>query len=94
MKIARISLLILAAVLAISCSKKEIQYPDPLLTHRDTTTNPATDFFQYANGGWFKQHPIPSTESSNGIFQLINDTINNYYTINTYYTNKSDSKWC
>lgn len=77
MKIARISLLILAAVLAISCSKKEIQYPDPLLTHRDTTTNPATDFFQYANGGWFKQHPIPSTESSNGIFQLINDTINN-----------------
>lgn len=77
MRIIQISSLVLVAVLAVSCTQKETQFPDPLLTHRDTTTNPAHDFFQYANGGWFKQNPIPSTESSNGIFQLINDTINN-----------------
>lgn len=76
MRLAQIPTVLLVTVLALSCTKKETQFPDPLLTHRDTTTNPADDFFQYANGGWFKQNPIPTTESSNGIFQLINDTIN------------------
>ena len=66
----------LSALFAISCSKKEIQYEDPLLTNRDTTVNPGDDFFHYANGSWFKKHPIPSTESSNGIFRTIGDTIN------------------
>ena len=76
MRLAQILTVLLVTALALSCTKKETQFPDPLLTHRDTTTNPADDFFQYANGGWFKQNPIPTTESSNGIFQLINDTIN------------------
>ncbi|MBP6374175.1 MAG: M13 family metallopeptidase [Flavobacterium sp.] len=76
MRLAQIPTFLLVTALALSCTKKETQFPDPLLTHRDTTTNPADDFFQYANGGWFKQNPIPTTESSNGIFQLINDTIN------------------
>ncbi|MFY8213222.1 MAG: M13 family metallopeptidase [Flavobacterium sp.] len=76
MRLAQIPTLLLVTALVLSCTKKETQFPDPLLTHRDTTTNPADDFFQYANGGWFKQNPIPTTESSNGIFQLINDTIN------------------
>lgn len=66
----------LAAILAISCNKKEIQYEDPLVTNRDTTIVPGDDFFHYANGGWFKNHPIPSSESSNGIFRTIGDTIN------------------
>ena len=66
----------LSALFVISCSKKEIQYEDPLLTNRDTTVNPGDDFFHYANGGWFKKNPIPSTESSNGIFRTIGDTIN------------------
>ena len=30
----------------------------------------------YANNGWFKKNPIPASEKSNGIFQTINDTIN------------------
>jgi putative endopeptidase len=50
--------------------------PDPLVTNRDTTLNPVDDFFMYANGGWFKQYPIPSTEKSNGIWRTIGDTIN------------------
>lgn len=72
----KITLSMLAAALAISCNKKEIQYEDPLVTNRDTTIVPGDDFFHYANGGWFKNHPIPSSESSNGIFRTIGDTIN------------------
>ena len=72
----KLTISMLSALFAISCSKKEIQYEDPLLTNRDTTVNPGNDFFHYANGGWFKKNPIPSTESSNGIFRTIGDTIN------------------
>ena len=65
----KLTLSMLSALFFLSCSKKEIQYEDPLLTNRDTTVNPGDDFFHYANGGWFAKHPIPSTESSNGIFR-------------------------
>jgi len=58
-----------------STTKKE-DLPDPLVTNRDTTINPAQDFFHYADGGWFKAHPIPASERSNGIFRTIQDTIN------------------
>ena len=67
---------LLAAVVTISCNKKEVLYKDPLITNRDTTVVPGDDFFHYANGGWFKSHPIPGSESSNGIFRTIGDTIN------------------
>jgi len=49
---------------------------DPLVAHIDSTVKPGTDFFLYANGGWFKTHPIPPSEQSNGLWQLIQDTIN------------------
>lgn len=60
-----------------SCSKKEVDFVDPLLSNMDTTVAASTDFFNYANGGWFRKHPIPSSERSNGIFRMIQDTINN-----------------
>jgi putative endopeptidase len=47
-----------------------------MLANRDTTVSPGDDFYKYVNGGWFKSHPIPSTERSNGIFRTIQDTIN------------------
>jgi putative endopeptidase len=72
----KLTISMLSAVLAISCNKKEIQYEDPLITNRDTTIVPGDDFFHFANGAWFKNHPIPSSESSNGIFRTIGDTIN------------------
>jgi len=65
-----------SAFLLVSCNKKELQFEDPLITNRDTTVSPSEDFFHYANGGWFKKHPIPNSESSNGIFRMIGDTIN------------------
>ena len=70
-------LLALSATFIVSCSKKE-DFPeqeDPIVTHRDTTINPADDFFNYANGGWFKENPIPASESGNGIFHTIQDTV-------------------
>ncbi len=68
---------LLIALTSISCAKKETAFSDPLVTHRDTTVSASNDFFNYANGGWFKQNPIPATEKSNGIFRTIQDTINN-----------------
>ena len=40
---------------------------DFLAANLDTTVSPAVDFFQYANGGWLKKHPIPASEASWGI---------------------------
>jgi putative endopeptidase len=50
--------------------------PDPLVSHIDSSIKPGDDFFMYANNGWFKKNPIPSSEQSNGLWQLIQDTIN------------------
>lgn len=80
MKLKHFTLLVAGTTLALtSCKNKEaseLVQPDPLAMNRDTTVNPGEDFFHYANGGWFKKNPIPETESSNGIFRTIGDTIN------------------
>lgn len=69
--------LMFLALIVLACNNKNIKdLPDPLVDNRDTTVNPAVDFFHYANGAWFKRNPVPSSESSNGIFRLIKDTIN------------------
>lgn len=59
-----------------SCNKKEVAFSDPLITNRDTTINPAEDFFNYANNGWFKKNPILPSDSNNGIMRTVIDTIN------------------
>lgn len=71
------ALVITTVVVMISCkhSKKEI-ITDALVSHIDSTVKPGDDFFLYANGKWFKQNPIPATEQSNGIWQIVQDTIN------------------
>jgi len=65
-------------IITPSCKQSENteNKADALASHIDTTVKAGTDFFQYANGRWFKQNPIPASEQSNGIFQLIQDTIN------------------
>jgi putative endopeptidase len=69
--------MIFILALLISCqSKNESRKADELVAHIDSTVKPGDDFFLYANGKWFKQNPIPASEQSNGLWQLIQDTIN------------------
>src|ERR1035438_3946542 len=48
---------------------------DILASHIDSSVSPADDFFEYANGGWIKQNPIPPSESSWGIGNLVQEEI-------------------
>lgn len=70
------------AILTIySCNNPEKnntkdEFIDPITSHIDSSISPGENFFLFANNGWFKKHPIPSSEKSNGIFQTIQDTIN------------------
>lgn len=64
-------LVLLTTLLFISCNTENKPKPDALASNMDTTVNPATDFFLYANGGWIKKNPIPADESSWGIGNLV-----------------------
>lgn len=67
----------IAACGFVSCQQQHTsEGPDPLRAHIDSTVSPGKDFFLYANGKWFKEHPIPASEQSNGLWQMIQDTIN------------------
>ncbi|MGA3244050.1 MAG: M13 family metallopeptidase [Bacteroidota bacterium] len=68
--------IIAVMMLLVSCQKNEMRKPDALVAHIDSTVRPGDDFFLYANGKWFKENPIPASEQSNGLWQVIQDTIN------------------
>ncbi|HZX63682.1 MAG TPA: M13 family metallopeptidase [Bacteroidales bacterium] len=76
-QIFQLSLLLIAGIL-VSCTNtaKKEQTADALVSHIDSTIKPGDDFFLFANGKWFKEHPIPASEQNNGLWQLIQDTIN------------------
>jgi putative endopeptidase len=65
-----------AATLAFSCGAMAAPTSqDFLASHLDTSVDPGVDFFQYANGGWLKAHPIPKSESSWGIGNEVDDEL-------------------
>lgn len=43
------------------------------LSGHDTTTSPAANFFQYANGEWVKKTEIPASKTGWGSFYVVND---------------------
>jgi putative endopeptidase len=70
---------LLAAALAFASAgalAADAQPPqDFLAAHMDTSVDPGVDFFQYANGGWLKAHPIPPSEAAWGIGNEVNDEL-------------------
>lgn len=44
-------------------------------TGMDTTVSPGENFFQYANGAWYKKTQIPPSESGWGSFYILDDEI-------------------
>jgi putative endopeptidase len=48
---------------------------DFLQANIDPSVNPGQDFFTYANGGWLKRNPIPNTESSWGIGNVVREQL-------------------
>ncbi len=74
------SIALLAIIYSCNNSDKkaatEETFIDPITTHIDSSISPGENFFLFANNGWFKSHPIPASEKANGIFNTIQDTIN------------------
>lgn len=63
-------------IAAIACTTKpKEEKRDILFSNLDTTVRPQQDFFQYANGGWIKTHPIPPAETSWGIGNMVQNEI-------------------
>jgi len=41
----------------------------------NATTSPGNNFYEYANGGWLKNTPIPADKSNYGMFSVLSDKI-------------------
>jgi putative endopeptidase len=65
--------LVCAGLTACNNQSETATKPDVVAVNLDTTINPATDFFDYANGGWIKKNAIPGDLSSWGIGQMVNE---------------------
>nr|KAF6379406.1 membrane metalloendopeptidase [Myotis myotis] len=46
-----------------------------LIQNMDPTTEPCSDFFKYACGGWLKRHVIPETSSRYSNFDILRDEL-------------------
>ena len=57
-----------AALSIIVCARASVD-----LKNLDTSVKPQVDFFEYADGGWIKSHPIPADRSSWGSFDEVQD---------------------
>ncbi len=57
----------------------------------DKTVSPATDFYQFATGGWQKSHPLPAAYSRYGSFDMLQENVNKQ--INVILTDLSKKKY-
>ena len=51
--------------------KKVLIKPSITTADMDLSVNPGENFYQYANGGWMKQHPLPDEKSRYGSFDKL-----------------------
>jgi putative endopeptidase len=64
----------LLMIIIVACKSKtetKTEKIDVLAVNLDSTVSPGEDIFQYANGGWIKNNPIPNDLSSWGIGNLV-----------------------
>jgi len=69
---------LIAGAIMLSCGKsKTTQIDAPTtfldLSGRDTTINPADDFFNYMNGNWIRKTKIPDDQSGWGSFYVLSE---------------------
>lgn len=62
-----------------------------VLADLDKSVSPATDFYQFATGGWQKSHPLPAAYSRYGSFDMLQENVNKQ--INTILTDLSKKKY-
>ncbi len=71
---------LVGAVLTTGCTEKKLNSAhdnnaiDP--ANMDLTVKPTEDFYQYVNGAWLKNNPIPEEESRWSAFNVINEQLN------------------
>jgi putative endopeptidase len=68
----------LASALALALSNPHVRAAAHLQSgvdaaNLDRTCKPCQDFYQFAVGGWVKNHPIPAAYPANGNFQVLAD---------------------
>ena len=59
------------AMIATGCHKKAELTSGINLDNLDTTVSPQEDFYQYACGGWMKNHPLDAEHSRYGSFDFL-----------------------
>ncbi len=74
------SLIIGVVIMLSNCGRQENpkaennpKYPPLDVKNMDATVKPGDDFFEYANGGWIKAHPIPPEYARYGSFDEIQE---------------------
>lgn len=60
-------------IIVINIYSQKKNNGDFLTRAMDTTVNPGVDFFKYATGTWMKENPIPASERSWGVWNLVED---------------------
>jgi putative endopeptidase len=70
-----IAALLVPAIAGAADTAPQQPTQDFLAANLDTSVDPGVDFFQYANGGWLKKHPIPASESSWGIGNEVDEQL-------------------
>lgn len=66
-------------LLSTSCKQQEddaVKYKGEVdFADFDTTVKPQDNFYQYVNGTWLKNNPIPPSEAAWGSFNVLNDSV-------------------
>jgi Predicted metalloendopeptidase len=68
-------------ILTFVCLSAELQAQSGdyfLKENMDVSVKPTDDFFNYANGTFVKNHPMPSYEAVYGIFNVVTDSVYEY----------------